>query len=362
VTQCISAALLFCMLALPTTVAAQSFTSQAWPEADQLFRRDPRWLGADAAYSIPLGGDRVLWLFGDSWIAPPGRPLRRYARMISNTIGMQEGTDPSRATMHFYWAHTPGGDPRAFFTPPDHRRLWPSHGIRLGDRLLLFFMCVFPSTGGLGFEVKEWKALLVYNPDANPTAWHYEWLRAPAVRAQIIIGTGGVIAQGDYVYAFSAQEPGGRHPIFLARWKRSEARAGRLKSLEWWDGSAGWLPDSTLTAAPTPLFDDAQTEFSVHYDSVSARYLQVQSYGFGPAVIGLRTAPRMTGPWRGGDTLYVPPEFSRSNIMIYAAKAHPELQGADLVLTYATNAPFEEQVRDTTVYYPRFVRLQRRPR
>jgi hypothetical protein len=46
--------------------------------------------------------------------------------------------------------------------------------------------------------------------------------------------------------------------------------------------------------------------------------------------------------------------------MIYAAKAHPELTGADLVITYATNTfEFAEQLTDSLPYYPRFVRLTR---
>jgi hypothetical protein len=46
--------------------------------------------------------------------------------------------------------------------------------------------------------------------------------------------------------------------------------------------------------------------------------------------------------------------------MIYAAKAHPELTGADVVLTYATNTfEFTEQLTDSLIYCPRFVRLAR---
>ena len=46
--------------------------------------------------------------------------------------------------------------------------------------------------------------------------------------------------------------------------------------------------------------------------------------------------------------------------MIYSAKAHPELDGADLVVTYATNsASFGEHLSDPEIYYPRFVHLSR---
>jgi hypothetical protein len=46
--------------------------------------------------------------------------------------------------------------------------------------------------------------------------------------------------------------------------------------------------------------------------------------------------------------------------MIYSAKAHPELAGADLVLTYSTNTfQFSEHLTDSLIYYPRFLRLTR---
>lgn len=38
-------------------------TASGWPEADLLFHKDAHWVGADDAYSVDLGGGRVLWLF-----------------------------------------------------------------------------------------------------------------------------------------------------------------------------------------------------------------------------------------------------------------------------------------------------------
>jgi hypothetical protein len=58
--------------------------------------------------------------------------------------------------------------------------------------------------------------------------------------------------------------------------------------------------------------------------------------------------------------VYRPPEYHRANVMIYAGKAHPQLTGGDLVLTYATNTfQFVEHLTDSLIYYPRFVRLTR---
>src|SRR5215467_7748298 len=50
-------------------MTAHAQTAAPWPEADCIFRSDPRWLGADAAFSVDLGQGRVLWLFGDSFVA-----------------------------------------------------------------------------------------------------------------------------------------------------------------------------------------------------------------------------------------------------------------------------------------------------
>lgn len=59
-------------------VLYRNFKTSAWPEADKLFRSDPRWLGGDAAYSVDLGHGRVPWLFGDSFIADaPGQTRRQ---------------------------------------------------------------------------------------------------------------------------------------------------------------------------------------------------------------------------------------------------------------------------------------------
>ena len=48
-----------------------------WPAADSLFLHDNYWIGGDGAYSIDLGDERVLWLFGDSWIDSTGNRNRQ---------------------------------------------------------------------------------------------------------------------------------------------------------------------------------------------------------------------------------------------------------------------------------------------
>jgi len=108
----------------------------AWPEADRLFRTDPLWLGGDGAFSIDLGDNQVLWLFGDSFVVRKPGQQRKESRMLRNTLAIQTGYDPSRASMKYYW-RTRRGQPESFFQEQGGNWLWPMHGVRLGDHLLL---------------------------------------------------------------------------------------------------------------------------------------------------------------------------------------------------------------------------------
>ena len=59
---------------------------RAFTEAERLFQQDPRWLGADAALSIPLSKGRILWLFGDTFVATSNAHMRSESEMVRNTI------------------------------------------------------------------------------------------------------------------------------------------------------------------------------------------------------------------------------------------------------------------------------------
>src|SRR5438270_9691186 len=55
------------------------------PDLTRLFTRSEGWTGSDGAYSIPLGPDRTLWLFGDTFIGRVVDGKRVGARMVNNT-------------------------------------------------------------------------------------------------------------------------------------------------------------------------------------------------------------------------------------------------------------------------------------
>lgn len=334
------------------------FEASAWHEADALFHRDDHWVGADGASSVDLGHGRTLRLFGDSWIDPSGKATRHGARMVSNSVAIQTGTDPAKASIKFYWGKADDGSPAAFIPDQADQRHWFGNGVRVGDRLLLFLNRVRSSSSGLGFESAGWTAWMVDNPDSEPSAWAMRELRTPENLLGILVGFAAALQQDGYVYAFGSQDPVKSHPIYAARWTAEQIRSGKLLSPEWWSGDrTGWLADSS-PAPRWPLFENGQAELSIHWDQASQRFIGIHSQGFGAADIVIRAAPLLTGPWSAPRMLYRPSEYYRPKGMIYSAKAHPELTGADLVLTYNTNSfDFAEQVSDHSIYFPRFVRL-----
>jgi hypothetical protein len=334
--------------------AACAQNAAPWPEADRLFHSDPRWLGADAAFSVDLGRGRVLWLFGDSFVASRPGQTRRESRMARNTVAIQSGYDPSTASIRFYWRENGSG---SFFPDQGSQWYWPSHGIRLGGKLLLFYNVVKPhgAPGPFGFQEDGWTAFLIPNPDDEPPRWKIRKLDAPRDPWHMLVGI-AVVREHDEVYLFAADEP--KQDVYLARLTAADAASGHLSGLEWWCGERpGWLKHDQIAARPEPVLRGGSTEFSIHRDSSSGRFVEVQSVGFGGSDIALRTAERLTGPWNGLIKVYRPPESDGPDPLVYAGKAHPELKGAEMIVTYAANGPDTRLASDLTIYFPRFVRI-----
>lgn len=336
-----------------------TFEARAWPAADALFRQDPRWLGADAAYSVDLGGDRVLWLFGDTFVATSDKHIRAESRMIRNTVAIQTGRDPTAATMAFRWRET-NGEPDAFFPNEADAWYWPMHGVMVDGVLVLALVRVIETPGvGLGFEVDGWRLVRVAQPEQDPAAWQLEWTTPPTSPAAITPGLAFTVV-GDHVVSMALQQPGG-HSGHLVRWTPAELAQGDLTTGRWWQGSErGWTAaDDTR---PVTVLADAGTEASLHFDPDLQRFVYIRSEGFGASTLVAHTARSVEGPWSEATELFVPPESKRADAFVYAGKGHPELLGADLVVTYVANtmADFNVLVNDDSLYYPRFVRVTMR--
>jgi len=339
-------------------------TGRAFVEAERLFHQDPRWLGADGALSVRLSNGRILWLFGDTFVATSTANVRSESKIVRNSVAIQTGNDPRTGLVAFKWGQETDGSPASFFLEHGQRFYWPGHGIRLDEGPLVIFLYALVATPGegLGFESVGYAIAVIDNPDASLQAWKPRVVDAKANTFDAVPAT-AVVQDNGYVVALAIRQQG-THAGALVRYPVASLAQGDVATAEWWAGDAlGWVPASLLGEdGPAFVLDDAGSECSLHWDTRTRSFIHVASYGFGATTIGLRTAPALTGPWSSPVVVYRPPESDGPRPFVYAAKAHPELAGpdtADLVVTYATNsfefADLLTQEGERTLYWPRFV-------
>jgi hypothetical protein len=275
--------------------------------------------------------------------------------MVRNSVAIQRGSNPACAHVEFARPEGADGAPRSFFPEQGEHWFWPAHGALVDGALVVFLQRIAPdaSEGGLGFRVAGWTAVRVAEPSAPPEQWELSWLRPPDTGEYGLVGA-AVLVRGEHVYAYAVREPTD-HALALLRWKRADFTKPELPEPERFERARGYgsWPASALLA-------DAASELSVGPDPNGAGFVLVQSRGFGAASIGLRHAGALEGPWSGFRELYRPPEAGRPNVLVYAARAHEELRGAELVITYASNSlDPSELMNDASIYFPRFVRAGR---
>ena len=332
--------------------------AEGWPEGEALFRQDNRWLGADGAMSYRLNKNSVLWLFGDTFVAKKPGADRKNAAFVRNTIGIQHGLNPAEAKMKFYWK-TAEGYPSSYFSEDGEVWFWPGGVTRVKDRLFIFLMAIRPTKGdvfGFGFEAFETRVILVDNPDDNPSEWNLNEVISLKNDIGVVVGSSSLVIEDDFVYAFGSKEDK-NHDIYLVRWNINDFYNADLSTSHWWCGDKVGFA-SINHNSPQPVIQKGQTEFTVHYCPHTKQYLQAQGIGFGVVPLALRQAETLTGPWTEPIEVFQPEEKGRKELLLYAVKSHPELSGADLVLSYVTNSTNADVVyKDNTVYYPRLVRI-----
>ena len=332
--------------------------ARPWPAADDLFRRDRRWLGGDAVYSVDLGGERILWLFGDSFVGLDGTRDRRTSTMVRNTIAIQQGRDPLTAGITFHWQTNAAGRPAAFFADDGATGHWPLHGYRVpGGPLLLFQTRVRNTPGqGLGFAIEGWRLLRIEAPDADPQSWRPVEVTLAPGPAEVTFGT-TVAREGEHLVVLGTRGHG-PHRGVLARFALRDLDAA-IVPLEVWC-TDHWATASA-SAAASEVLDDAGPECSAH--RTGRHWLHVRSRGFGATTVAARIATHPSGPWSPPIDLFTPPESRGPRPFVYAGKAHPSLDAGRgwLAISYAANAwdfadLFTPQGQ-TDLYWPRFWRV-----
>jgi len=335
----------------------KSWRARTWPEAEAMFHQDRRWLGSDGAYSLPLDSARVLWLFGDTFISTSEAFRRSESVMIRNSIGIQEGADPSNARMTFHWKTTEGR-PSSFIPEEGEHWFWFGDGRRVGRVVMIALARMRAVPEGLGFSYVGPHLLFVPNPDDPPDRWTF-------VRRDIagdsVFAThfpSALHSDGTHVYAFvTGAAP--LMPVRLLRWPVRAIERLNVQTYQWWDDSTKrWYDLGARPIVPHPIFAGAQAEFTVQRHAHSRVLTLVQSVGFGATSIGVRWAQQPEGPWTDAQIFHHPIDAGLPGAFLYAAKSHAHLTGAPVICTYAANNfEFTRLIADTTWYYPRVLKV-----
>ncbi len=351
------------LLALSACAGAPPLAKPA-PEWDARFQRESGWIGADGDYTIPLGGDKLLWLFSDSFVGKVKDGKRLDATMIHNSIALQHGTNAPE----FFYATNAAGKPTAFIQPQHGSGgdyFWLAHGTKTDHGLYFFLQRVVTvhNDDPFGFKFVDGWLAHVENPDAPPPQWRITQTKVPftevASKGALVFG-GAVVRDGEYAYVFGgdsrseAEKARAPNRLVLAR-----VPADQFADFAQWRFLANgvWQKDFSKV---TPLFPNVGSEYSVSWLPGRKAYAAVYSEGLWGKIL-VRLAPALTGPWGKPVEVYRCPEMDWSTkAFCYAAKAHPELTHApnELLITYAANAwSFWDLFKNARLYWPRFVRV-----
>lgn len=358
--------MLACVFLLGQIAHAASAQAACTPKFELEQGKALGWLGADAAYSIPLRDGRDVWIFGDTLYGEHRVVHGNDPRMVRNSIGIS--TCDADGRWHLSYAIRKGADgqPRDFFTARvPNTWYWALDGFVAGRDLWVTLLCLrnTPSAKpqAMGFETCGADLARITTPGPDPQKWKIDYFPLAPDGAHAYPSATAVV-DGKDAYIFALEESGTR-PLLATRIPLDGLK-DPAKHLEYLTADGAWQSGFTPQKA-MQVMKQGSTELSIRYHPELHRWLAVM---FAPdafsSKILLRSAPNLTGPWTDGQVIYQAPEMQPANpgydkdTFCYAAKEHPEFERGDLVFTYVCNTfAVPKLASDTSIYYPQVVRM-----
>ncbi len=343
-----------------------SYTVAVAQDYNRLFYREAGWTGADVAASLRLRDDRILWLFGDTWIGEIRAGRHTNSTMVHNTVGIQRGLDPVSARLDFIHGDK-GGKPAALIQPTDgNGYYWLSHGGIQTDGGLYLFMSHITNRPGddsvWSFVSAGMVMAKVANPQAEPDQWRIKQIKVPWAEYdhagnEKVFGM-PLVRAGDFIYLYGLEIDKATNNRYLLL---GRVRTAALEDFSAWEfyANGAWQPDFRKA---TRLADHLGAELSVSYLPRFKRYVLVYTENGFSEKIMLRSAVTPAGPWSEPTVIYRTPEMGwDASYFCYAAKAHPELSRKDdeLIVSYVCNSSdFGKMAADARIYFPKFLRVK----
>ncbi len=334
-------------------------------------------IGQDGAYSIPLG-DGLLFYFGDTLIGkrregeslwyPDGKAVGPYdmsgkagiVKMINNTGLICTDKSGELGLDQFNYILDAEGQIKNLIPldedeHPDWYRIWCLHGIKIREKIYLFFVKVHMLEDGVfpvNFEI-EGSGMAV----GTKEDWHFKriihegssvlWKKDQPVFSSAVVKD----TTGEYLYLYGVlRDVAGVQQCYLARVKPEKIEC--LEHYEYYTNtSSRW---SKTVSDAVPVMSGMPNELSVSFNEYLGCYLAVHSLDLTGQIVA-RTADSLWGPWSEPVKLWQV-ETERTidlpyPVLIYAGKEHPGLADQNGKVIYITYVEFEE-------YYPHLIQIE----
>ena len=263
------------------------------------------WLGADGAYSVPLGNGNNLWIFADTFVGAATATSRTQANgFIHNSIATSTCSGQS-CSYQYYWPGMNTSNQGPVFSVPGSGTdwFWPMDGFVYNGTLYLAFMQMHStgSGGAFGFAYSGAQLASISNYTASPNQWSitYQDLNtggSAVPGASIVVGQGPngnpdpSNSQGaNYAYFFTvvpASNSSTPPSMALLRLPltqlNSATRPGNpnweyLKTDSTW---GSWLDtDTVLPNDSAGVINPGATEMTVRYHSSTNQWIAVYPLG-----------------------------------------------------------------------------------
>jgi hypothetical protein len=307
---------------------------------------------------LPTG--ESLWVFGDT-VEGPFKSIHGLdlSRLRSNTAAVVPRQDASQGIRQFQFLTTPDGKrprqivPFAADEDPAVHRLWAIHGVSIGQRIYLFYHRITLLKGVDVFANFQLDGMGIARCEVGD--YRFERLTAPDGSREFWKGNEpsfGVFVEqaGDYIYLWGCLQT----EMHLAR-----TRPDSIEDL----ASYEYLVESPSMSRPTvaprwvrkfeptaKLFDSVPNEMSAAYNPHLLRHVAIHSLHREHKIV-MRTAPKITGPWSGGEIVFRPERIADGDL-IYAVKEHPELArdgGRVMYITFVNSTTYVPQLVAVTL-------------
>jgi len=354
---------------LATSAPGRSTSSASHPlpahkdaEFTEIFRQTNGWNAGDGAISVALSDERILWLFGDSYVdqfdpATGTVPCLFSAR---NAALVQSMADPK----HPQTLRNTNTDGKTFFKPPDSQKdkpwpcFWPGAGFQSGDIIYVYEMEMdqTPSGGTFGFKnIGQSFAKLSF-----PSLTIRGYTRLPDMNG-INFWCGFINEKkSGLTYAFGNKQTKLTSDVYVARFPTKNPEGTWL----FWDGKK-WS-----TNAGHAAIVGQGASYSVGVSKVGERFVLLSS-AFSVACdqgrdIYMSVADRPTGPFSTRKKIFAVADTVQGHFpFFYSVFAHSEFINAkqELLITYSING-YEPCVPNCVngrmnpdYYRPRAIRL-----